>query len=216
MPISLISVASFSLSCAKFLQQDETNRILKAVEYELIQLRDRKVKAAVSLMNDAINCSNQSNLDYYIHSTLTLFVEAINSYTVDRELEELMKVATDDYEKLSTSKKERAMKHSWALVCYHTACIGAGVCSYYLYEYSNAFNYFDKALKQSSIIAKAIPRSFVSALKPLILYNDSDVFDCLIALEKHGLTNFADRTTNLYLLREVYDDYKDKMRIPWS
>ena len=215
MPASLISVANFSLSCAKFIQQEETNRILKAVEYELIQLRDRKVKAAVSLMNDAINCSSHSNLDYYIHSALTLFVEAINSYSVDREFIELMKVATDDYEKLSTSKKERVMKHSWALECYRTACIGAGICSYYLNEYSNAFNYFDKALEQSSMIAKAIPRSVVRIIKLAILHFDSGVFDCLITLEKHGLTNYADKTTNLYLLRDVYDDYKNNIRTPW-
>lgn len=215
MPTSLISVANFSLSCAKFIQQEETNRILKAVEYELIQLRDRKVKAAISLMNDAVNCSNHSNLDYYIHSALTLFVEAINSYIVDRELIELMKLATDDYEKLSTSKKERVMKHSWALECYRAACIGAGICSYYLNEYSNAFNYFDKALKQSSIIAGAMPRSFVRIIEIAILYYDSRVFDCLITLEKHGLTNYEDKTTNLYLLKEVYEDYKDNMRAPW-
>ena len=215
MPTSLISVASFSLSCAKFIQQEETNRILKAVEYELIQIRDRKVKAAVSLMNDAINCSSHSNLNYYIHSALTLFVEAINSYSIDREIIELMKVGTDDFEKLSTNKKERAMRHIGALECYRTACIGAGICSYFINEYSNAFNYFDKALKQSALMVKALPHSFVMVLKPFILHNDSDVFDCLIALENHGLTNFADRTTNLYLLREVYVDYKDNSRTSW-
>lgn len=234
--MSLISFPSFVLSCASFLQKEESNRLLRSIEHELILIRDRKIKTALSLMNDAKNSSNKSNLDYYIKNALVYFIEAIHSYDADREFQKAFFYGYSEgiRETLDSSLFENKLwkfssisdrwkEHNenkiesieWAVSCYITACEGAGICSFYIKEYSNAFNYFDKSLIGTVNFFIFINNNFKDSddyyrkvlLRSLAL-TSSEIFGCFNSLEKFNLSNFNDTSTNFYKVRMIYDLYK--------
>lgn len=66
--MSYISLVTFPLSCKEFMQRQQSIVLLKEIENNLELSRDRKVKVGMEIMNDAQNCSNPNNLDFYIKS----------------------------------------------------------------------------------------------------------------------------------------------------
>lgn len=93
--MSYISLVTFSLSCKEFMQRQQSIVLLKEIKNNLEEIehnlelsRDRMVKVGMEIMNDAQNCSNTNNLDFYIKSAYEKFIEAICSYDIDKSFNE--------------------------------------------------------------------------------------------------------------------------------
>lgn len=220
--MSLISYASFTLSCAKFIQQQQTNSILNEINNNLVLLRDRNVKAGISIMNDAQNCRNPNNLEFYIKSAYLKFVEAIQSYSIDREFGKLMDSSLK--QTLSSSLDEKDKESERVLIYYQSACLGAGICSYYLGEYKNCFKYIDASLYSATRVKSIleginsvqnlfstgyfsfkIPDYMISSA---IINFCKDSFDCFIDLEGKNETYSKYPNSNLAKLKDLYNEYK--------
>lgn len=230
--MSLISYASFALSCAKFIQQQQTNSILNEINHNLVLLRDRNVKAGIEIMNDAKNCRNSSNIDFYIRSAYLKFVEAVQSYSADRDFEKMMEYSwkhdlssSIDWVpgvsswRDSQNKKEKECEK--AINYYQTACLGAGICSYYLGEYKNCYKYLDaslfSAIKAKNmceglyLLADKIFRDTLNRMDfftKIIIAGCKESFDCFIDLESKNETYLQYPNSNLAQLADSYHKYK--------
>lgn len=236
--MSLISYASFALSCAKFIQQQQTNSILNEINHNLVLLRDRNVKAGIEMMNDAKNCRNSSNMDFYIRSAYLKFVEAVQSYSADRDFEKMMEYfwKHDLSSSISwvpgvsswrDSQNIKEKEYENAINYYQTACLGAGICSYYLGEYKNCYKYLDaslfSAIKLKNIcdglyyIADNI-RIFGKTLSQMdfftkaIIASCKESFDCFIDLEAKNEKYLHYPDSNLAKLAEPYHKYKSNYK----
>lgn len=250
MPIettSIIACANFALACARFIEKYKTRKVLESVESNVIQIRDRKVKAGVNLLNDARNCCNESNMDYYMKTALSFFVEGLYSYDIEKEYARIMNFVENEvirdgindyahkipgYSKVDNAWKnsnEKSLgKDSFVLEFYETACMGAGICSFYLKEYQNSFSYFDKALfitaQQYRLFRATLGRvfdnigsrfllsgrhRFPTAYEKMVYNMAGDTFCCMITLENYGINNIYNKDTNLYCLERFYVGYKE-------
>lgn len=233
--MSYISLVTFPLSCKEFMQRQQTIVLLKEIENNLELSRDRMVKAGMEIMNDAQNCSNTNNLDFYIKSAYEKFIESICSYDIDKSFNEYtLSIFERDIKEIITenikmpkmlmkymmkNSEEKAEKSSTVFNYYETACLGAGICSFYLKEYSNSFKYFDKSLfvdaKLWNVSGK---KSYVNLfndypfLRPILqmikrnLFRDK--FECFIELEKYNETVDKYPNSNLFILKTEYLEYK--------
>ena len=233
--MSYISLVTFPLSCKEFMQRQQSIVLLKEIENNLELSRDRKVKVGMEIMNDAQNCSNPNNLDFYIKSAYEKFVEAICSYDIDKSFNEYtLSIFERDIKEIITENikmpkmlmkymmkgsEEKVGKSSTILNYYETACLGAGICSFYLKEYSNSFKYFDKSLFVDAKLWNVIGKNsyvnlfndhpFLRSILQMIKRNlFRDRFECFIELEKYNETIDKYPNSNLFMLKTEYLEYK--------
>ena len=240
--MSYISLVTFSLSCKEFMQRQQSIVLLKEIKNNLEEIehnlelsRDRMVKVGMEIMNDAQNCSNTNNLDFYIKSAYEKFIEAICSYDIDKSFNEYtLSIFERDIKEIITENikmpkmlmkymmkdsEEKVGKSSTILNYYETACLGAGICSFYLKEYSNSFKYFDKSLlvytklwnvnEKNNYVNLFNNHPFLRPILQMIKRNQfRDKFECFIELEKYNETVDKYPNSNLFILKKEYLEYK--------
>lgn len=231
-PVSLISCASFAMSCARFIQREKTARVLRNIESEIILLRDRELKAAVELMDDARHCQNKKNEHYYIKAAFERFVEVVHAYAVDANFNSMMTNAVilvltekmKDFPILSSwrsQKEQKCRDAEQVLDNFQTSCIGAGICSFYMEEYMNAFKYFDRSLyiallfEQQYFKKIAAVTNIMWGINPfkdiyyeLMMCWYKDEFDCISSIESKGVQLSEFKDSNILKLSEEYNYYK--------
>ena len=207
---SLITLGKFSSACANFLQRDGTKSLLKSIKNELEQQKYAKLKKALSIMDDAQKSTNSSNIEYYTRAAYENFVEAISLYSPETDRSLFFKAFSSIKNIIRTEDQILANAEPYCtnLCCFMVACLGAGICSFYLGEYTIAVKYFDKALEGAVCIemAKVLPSELsVYFITPI----EKDILDVFITLEDEGRINNLN-ATNLKKIEPLFESYKKR------